>query len=549
MNLLNKFIDRENFDNYEDFSKNFKIKIPDNFNFGYDVVDEYAKCAPDKKAVVWCNDKGEEKIITFGMLKELTDKTCNIFKKYDLKRGDFIMTMLNRRYEYWIIAVAAHKYGAVIIPATFLLTAKDIAYRTDNAKVKMLFCSNEDDIIKHVNEAKSICKTVEKYFTTTQREGYINFHEELEKASSNYIPKGKSKNDDPMLVYFTSGTTGYPKMVAHKYTYPIGFIVNAKFWQCVEDDGLHFTMAETGWAKCSWGKIYGQWIAGSAIFAYDYFGRFTPTDVLPLIEKYNITTFCAPPTIYRFLIKEDLSNYSFKSIKHCSTAGEPLNAEVSKEFKKFTGLDIYEGFGQSESTVLLGTYSFVEIHQGSMGKPSPIYDLFICDDNENSVSPGVVGEIVVRLRENQLGLFYAYYNDPERTYNTFKTGIYHTGDLAYRDAENYYWFVGRKDDIIKSSGYRIGPFEVESALHEHPAVLECAITAVPDAIRGQIVKATIVLAKGYSPSEELVKELQNHVKKATAPYKYPRIVEFVKELPKTISGKIKRVDIRKKDEK
>lgn len=547
MNLLDRYLTHIDAKDYDDFSKHTDIRVPDNFNFGYDVVDEYARLTPDKRALVWCNDKGEERFFTFADIKRLSDKACNLLLSYGLKKGDFIMTMLNRRYEYWIIAVACHKLGIVIVPATFLLTAKDIAYRCNNADVKLLFVTNETEVLRHVKEAIPLCNELKAVFTTGEREGFINLDKAIDDADDNFIKPWDTNNDDMLLVYFTSGTTGNPKMVAHKALYPLGHIITAKYWQSVIDDGLHLTMAETGWAKCSWGRIYGQWLAGTAIFVYDYFGKFTPTDILPLLSKYGVTTFCAPPTIYRFIIKEDITKYDFTTLKHCSTAGEPLNPEVSKQFTLATGLRIYEGFGQTESTVLLGTYNFCNIREGSMGKPSPIYDIFLADKDEQPVPDGETGEIVVKMRENQVGLLYCYHKDSERTEKTLGNGIYHTGDLAYKDSDGYYWFVGRKDDIIKSSGYRIGPFEVESALHEHPAVLECAITGVPDPLRGQIVKATIVLTKGYSPSDELIKELQNHVKKATAPYKYPRIIEFVAELPKTISGKIMRKDIRKND--
>lgn len=544
MNLLDKYLTNIDCSNYKDFNANTKIRVPENFNFGYDVVDEYARLSPNKHAVVWCNDIGDERIITFGEMKVLSDKLCNILLSHGLKKGDFIMTMLSRRYEYWIIATACHKLGIVIVPATFLLTAKDIAYRCNNADVKLLFITNENEVVKHVKEAIPACEKLSAVYTTTERDGFLNLDKAIEDASADFTPPWRTNNDDMFLVYFTSGTTGNPKMVAHKCLYPLGHIITAKYWQDVVDEGLHFTMAETGWAKCSWGKIYGQWIAGSAIFAYDYFGRFTPTDILPLLSRYKITTFCAPPTIYRFIIKEDLSSYDFSSLKHCSTAGEPLNAEVGKQFKEITGLSIYEGFGQTESTVMLGTFKFCEIKDGSMGKPSPIYDVVLLDKEDAEVAQGEIGEISVKVRPDQVGLLYRYHKDPERTKNIFAGGYYHTGDLAYMDSEGYYWFVGRADDIIKSSGYRIGPFEVESALHEHPAVLECAITGFPDPLRGQIVKATIVLTKGYAPSPELIKELQDHVKHTTAPYKYPRIVEFVDALPKTISGKIIRKDIK-----
>lgn len=547
MNLLDRFLNRTHFDDYDDFSRNIKVTVPDNFNFAYDVVDEYARLCPDKRALVWANDKGEEKILTFGELKTLSDKAVNILLKNKLKKGDFVMTMLNRRYEYWILAVACHKLGVVIVPATHLLTPKDIAYRCNQAKVKLLFITKETDVLEHVYYALPSCSTLQKVYCTEEAEGYFNLGRELEESPSALPDISRPALNDLMLVYFTSGTTGMPKMVAHNFAYPVGHIMTAAYWQTVADDGLHFTMAETGWAKCSWGKIYGQWIAGSAVFVYDFNGRFTPTDILPLISKYKITTFCAPPTIYRFLVKEDLSKFDFSSLTHCSTAGEALNAEIYNQFKEATGLSIYEGFGQTESTVILATFKYLNPVSGSLGKPSPIYRVEIIDDDENPLGPMQEGEIAILKYPDQFGLVCSYYGDEERTRSLIEDKYYHTGDLAYKDNDGWFWFVGRKDDIIKSSGYRIGPFEVESALHEHPSVLECAITAAPDPLRGQVVKATIVLAPGYTPSDALIKELQDHVKKATAPYKYPRIIEFVKELPKTVSGKIRRVEIRQND--
>ncbi|MDR1939577.1 MAG: AMP-binding protein [Clostridiales bacterium] len=543
--MLADFLNRTDFKDYDDFYDNLKITVKEGFNFGYDVIDKYAALAPDKTALVWRNDKGDERIFTFKDISELSDKAAHVMQKYGIKKGDFIMTMLNRRYEYWIIAVAAHKVGAVIIPATCMLTPKDITYRCNSADVKMIFAVAEDDILSHLSEAAPRCNTLERILTTGESR-FINLETELEQATTDYL-KIKNKNDDMMLVYFTSGTTGFPKMVAHNYTYPLGHIINAKYWHNVIDDGLHFTMAETGWAKFSWGKIYGQWIAGTAIFGYDYYGRFTPTDILPLLSKYKVTTFCAPPTIYRFLVKEDLSGHDLSSVKHCSTAGEPLNAEIFNQFARITGLEIREGFGQSESAIIAGTFCYLKPKQGSMGRPSPVYRVDLIDDLGCVVPQGAIGEIAVLNKHGNYSLLMGYHKDEARTANALSGKYYGTGDLAYADDEGYLWFVGRKDDIIKSSGYRIGPFEVESALHEHPSVLECAITAVPDALRGQIVKATIVLAKGYPPSDELKKQLQEHVKKATAPYKYPRIIEFVDELPKTVSGKVMRKDIRKKD--
>lgn len=547
MNLLDRFLNRIEYSSYEDFKNNLELTAPVNFNFSLDVVDEYAKICPDKRALVWCNDLGEERIFTFSDMKYFSDKTATILLRHGIKRGDFVMTMLNRRYEYYFFVLACMKIGAIIVPATYMLTPKDISYRVNSAKIKLLVSINEDEVITHIREAIPNCETAPILLTIGGRGGFINFSNELKDLESDFTPL-RSENCETMLVYFTSGTTGFPKMVAHNYNYPLGFIINAKFWQGVKDDGLHLTMAETGWAKFSWGQLYGQWISGTAIFCYDYFGKFTPTDILPLIEKYRITTFCVPPTIYRFLIKEDLRKFNLSSLKRCTTAGEPLNPEIFKQFYDSTGLEICEGFGQTETSVLAATFDkMLTPKLGSMGKASPIYDLVIIDDDFNELYDNEIGELCVRLRENQIGLTKGYYNDEVRTENVYKGGYFHTGDQAYRDKDGFFWFVGRKDDIIKSSGYRIGPFEVESALHEHPSVLECAITAVPDPMRGQIVKATIVLTKGYTASDELKRTLQDHVKHATAPYKYPRIIEFVDELPKTISGKIQRNVIRNKD--
>ena len=548
MNLVSRYLERTEFKDYEDYHANLRYKPVEKFNFAYDVVDEYARLCPDKKAIVWCNNHGEERIITFGELSSLSNRLANMLRAKGLKKGDFVMTMLNRRYEYYLVNVACCKLGVVIIPATYLLTVKDIAYRCNNADVKALFAINEDEVIDYINEAEPKCSTLEYKFTIGEREGYIDLDTEMMKYSDvlELSDEERPALHDTMMVYFTSGTTGQPKMVMHDFKYPLGHIMTAYYWQAVVDDGIHFTMAESGWAKFSWGKIYGQWIAGSAVFCYDYYGRFTPTDILPLLAKYKITTFCAPPTIYRFLIRENLDDYDFSSLVSCTTAGEALNAEVFRMFKEHTGLEIREGFGQTESAVILANFRYSKGIPGSCGKPDPIYDLILVDDNDEIVTtPDTEGEVVIRLKKDQIGLLVGYYKDPERTENALGTGYYHTGDLAVFDKDGTYWFVGRKDDIIKSSGYRIGPFEVESALMEHPAVLECAITGAPDPIRGQVVKATIILNKGYTPSPELTKDIQNHVKHATAPYKYPRIVEYVTELPKTISGKIKRKDIRR----
>lgn len=543
MNLVNRFLERTEYADYEDFRKNGKLKVPEKFNFAYDVIDEYARLAPEKKAILWCNDKGEEKTITFKELSVMANQAANVLKSRGLKKGDIVMTMLNRRWEYWVTVIACHKAGIVIIPATFLLTPKDIEYRIKGAGAKCLIATNEETVLENIDKTKPDLPSDIIYFTTGKRDGYADYTSEMENASTEW-ERVETSLDDESMVYFTSGTTGYPKMVAHNFLYPLGFIYNAVFWHKVKDDGLHFTASESGWAKCSWGKLYGQWIAGACLFIYDYLHKFKPTDLLERIEKYGIDTFCAPPTIYRYLIKEDLSKYNLSSLTHCSTAGEALNPEVFRQFYAATGQKIYEGYGQTETSIILGTFSMMDIKEGSMGKPSPLYDLHLVDENMNDVQPGVVGEIVIKIQKPQCSLVYKYHNSPELTKERLGDGYHHTGDLAYYDEDGYFWFIGRTDDVIKSSGYRIGPFEVESALMEHPAVLECAITGVPDEQRGQIIKATIVLAKGYEPSEELVKELQNHVKRTTAPYKYPRLVEFVAELPKTISGKIKRADIR-----
>lgn len=549
--MLEKFLSKVDFDSYEDFIDNFKINVPDNFNFAYDVVDEIAAKTPDKIAIVWCDENGNEATFTFGQLKEYSNKAANFFKRVGVKKGDPVMLILKRRYEFWFAVLALHKIGAVAIPATHLLTAKDIIYRNNAADIKMIFSIAEDEVIKHIEDSLEKSPTVKvKALINSEKDGWYNFNSEIEKESSQFErPTGENAptNESMMLLYFTSGTTGMPKMVAHDFTYPLGHINTAKYWQNVIDHGLHLTVADTGWAKAVWGKIYGQWLSGCAVFVYDY-EKFVPHELLDVICKYGVTSFCAPPTIYRFFIKEDLTKYDFSKLKHCAVAGEPLNPEVYNQFYKATGLKLMEGYGQTELTVTLGTFPWMEPKPGSMGKPAPGYDIDLLDENGISCEVGEEGQIVIRTNKRKpAGMFIGYYRDQELTNKVWHDGIYYTGDMAWRDEDGYYWFVGRADDVIKSSGYRIGPFEVESALLEHPAVLECAITAVPDPIRGQVVKATVVLTKNYTPGDDLVKELQNHVKTVTAPYKYPRIIEFVKELPKTISGKIRRVEIRDKD--
>ena len=549
--MLDKFLTKTEFESYEDFVKNFQINIPDNFNFAYDVVDKIAAETPGKTAMVWCDDKGEEAIYTFGQMKFYSDKAANFFRKIGIGKGDKVMLILKRRYEFWFCTLALNKLGAITIPATHLLTTKDIIYRNNAADVKMIVCVNEPEVIKHIEESESKSPTLKhKAVLGENIEGWINFTEEMKNYNEDFIrPDGEeaAKGEDIMLLYFTSGTTGMPKMVAHDFLYPLGHILTAAYWQNVQDNGLHFTVADTGWAKSAWGKIYGQWLSGSAVMTFD-FDKFIPARLMEVIEKYKVTTFCAPPTIYRFLIKEDLSKYNLKNLKYCVVAGEPLNPEVYKQFLDATGIKLMEGYGQTECTVALATYPWLNPKPGSMGKPSPGYEIDILDFDGNSCEVGEIGQIAIYTsKKKPAGMFNGYYRDEALTAKVWCDGIYYTGDTAWRDEDGYYWFVGRTDDIIKSSGYRIGPFEVESALMEHPAVLECAITAVPDEERGQIVKATVVVSKNYHPSDELARELQEHVKKVTAPYKYPRIVEFVTELPKTISGKIRRVEIREQD--
>jgi acetyl-CoA synthetase len=551
--LLDKFLSKTDFNSYEEFVNDFKINIPDNFNFAYDVVDEIALKTPNKIAMVWCDDKGAEAVFTFAQMKYYSDKTANFFKSNGIGKGDPVMLILKRRFEFWFCTVALNKIGAVTIPATHLLTTKDIVYRNNAADIKMIISVPEAEVIQHIEEAQEKSPSLKlKAIIGEDREGWLNFTKEIDKSSDNFVkPIGAeaTQKDDSMLLYFTSGTTGMPKMVNHTFTYPLGHILTARFWQNVMDNGLHFTVADTGWAKSAWGKIYGQWLSGSAVMTYDY-DKFVPKNLMDVIEKYKVTTFCAPPTIYRFLIKEDLSKYNLSHLKYCVVAGEPLNPEVYKQFLDITGIRLMEGYGQTECTVAVATYPWMEPKPGSMGKPSPGYAIDLVDEYGKPCEVGDEGQIVIYTKKSKpVGMFNGYYRDDQLTAKVWHDDTYYTGDMAWRDEDGYYWFVGRADDVIKSSGYRIGPFEVESALMEHPAVMECAITAVPDPDRGQIVKATIILTKNYSPSDELAKELQEHVKAVTAPYKYPRIVEFVAELPKTISGKIRRVQIRDEDKK
>jgi len=551
MMIINKYLKQTEFGSYGEFCSGFEIDTPENFNFAWDVVDEIARVEPEKTAMVWCDDKGNEAVFTFAQMKYYSDKAAGFFRSAGICKGDPVMLILKRHYAFWFCTLALNRIGAITIPATHLLSAKDIIYRNNAAGIKMIVCVPDPLVMQHIEESETLSPTLKlKAVIDRDSRGWLNFTRGMEESPEEFPKPAADEapgNNDIMLLYFTSGTTGMPKMVTHDFTYPLGHIVTAKYWQNVQENGLHFTIADTGWAKSAWGKIYGQWLAGSAVMTYDY-DKFVPRDILKVIEKYKVTTFCAPPTIYRFLIKEDFDGIDLGSLKYCVVAGEPLNPEVFRIFLEKTGIPLMEGYGQTECTVAIATYPWMDPKPGSMGKPTPGYDIDIVDESGNSCEVGYEGEIVIYTgKKKPSGMFRGYYRDAELTRNVWSDGVYRTGDMAWRDEDGYYWFVGRADDVIKSSGYRIGPFEVESALIEHPAVLECAVTAVPDPDRGQIVKATVVLAGNYEPGEELAKILQDHVKRVTAPYKYPRIVEFVAELPKTISGKIRRVQIRENE--
>jgi acetyl-CoA synthetase len=551
--MVEKFIKQQVFKNQEDFNANFKINVPENFNFAYDIADEWANIQPDKKALCWVNDKNEHIDFTFKEIKEKSDAAASYFQSIGIGKGDMVMLVLKRRYWYWFAILGLHKIGAIAIPATHLLTKKDIVYRCNAADIKGIICVGENLVNTQVNEALPECPTLKHLISIGPEipEGWSDFRKEIENAKPFVKPEKPISSEDVMLLYFTSGTTGEPKMVIHNYAYPLGHIITSGYWQNLKESDLHLTVADTGWAKAAWGKLYGQWIMGACIFVYDH-EKFSAANFLRVMQDYKITSFCAPPTVYRFLILEDISKYDLSSLKYCEVAGEPLNPYVFETFYKATGLKMMEGFGQTEMTASIANYPWMEPKPGSMGMPSPAYDMDLITTDGRSAEDGEQGEIVFYTdRIKPVGLFMGYYHDPELTKSVYFDNVYHTGDIAWRDEDGYYWFVGRNDDVIKSSGYRIGPFEVESALMTHPAVVECAITGVPDEVRGQVVKATIILSDDYKSkaSPELVKEIQDYVKKITAPYKYPRIIEFVEELPKTISGKIRRVQIREEEEK
>jgi acetyl-CoA synthetase len=563
--ILSRYCPRIEFDSYEDFYANYRCNTPEGFNFAFDVVDEWARLDPDKLALLWTDDSGEMRSYSFADMKRLSDKGANMLLAQGIGKGDVVMLILKQRPEAWIMMTALMKIGAICIPASYQLTPKDLVYRCNIAGVKFLISVADKELVDSIRVALPGCGTVKKVALAGKGAvpGFLDLLAEIERAPGAFTRPGEgTRIRDPMLVYFSSGTTGMPKMVLHDYSLPLGHIVTAKYWQCVQDSKVHLTQTDSGWAKFAWGKIYGQWICGAAVGVYDT-EKFSPQGILSALQRLRPVSFCAPATIFRFLIKEDLSGWDFSFIEHASVAGEPLSPEVFYRIKEMTGLEIREGFGQSETSVMAAAFKWLPVKPGSMGKPAPLFGLNLLDGEEKPCDDGIVGNISITAageppslagggqggigKERVPGLFAGYWKDDEITRAAWYNGVYHTGDMAWHDGDGYYWFVGRNDDVIKCSGYRIGPFEVESALMEHPSVLECAVTAAPDPVRGQVVKATIVLARGWAASEELVKELQNHVKRVTAPYKYPRIVEFAAELPKTISGKIQRNVIRSKD--
>ena len=590
--MVERFLRQTSFTSVEDYNKNLEFIIPEHFNFAYDVMDAWAEEKPDGLALLWTNDEGKEIRTTFAQLKKETDQAASYLQSLGIGKGDPVMLILKRRYEWWIVMLALHKLSAVVIPATHMLTKHDIVYRNTRASVKAIICVDDDYVTKQVEAAMPESPSVEVLVTVeaggsrwqydvqdqekndthdeskgniqessqsdTQgqgpvclKKGWHSWQQEWLNAPEFIRPTVKNENSDTMLMYFTSGTSGEPKMVAHDFLYAMGHLTTGVLWHNLHEGSLHLTVADTGWGKAVWGKFYGQWFAGATVFVFDH-EKFNADTLLRQMEKYKVTSFCAPPTIYRFMIREDLSRYDLSSLEYCTTAGEALNPAVFDKFYEKTGIRMMEGFGQTETTMTLGTMPWMTPKPGSMGMPNAQYDIDLVRPDGSPCEDGEKGEIVVRVGDKKpIGLFKEYYRDEELTREAWHDGIYHTGDVAWRDEDGYYWFEGRIDDVIKSSGYRIGPFEVESALMTHPAVVECAITGVPDDIRGMVVKATIVLGKEWKDKADdaLVKELQQHVKRETAPYKYPRIIEFVDELPKTISGKIRRVEIRKKDAK
>jgi acetyl-CoA synthetase len=549
--MVERFLRQTKFSSYEDFMQNFKVEVPENFNFGYDVVDEWARIAPQKEAILWTNDQGGILHVNYAQYKEKSDQVAAYLRSLGIDKGDRVMLILKRRIEWWYCMVALCKIGAIVIPATHLLTGYDVAYRCNSAGIRAIIACGDSLVMKHINDAMPTSPSLQYRISIGPEyaEGWLNFWKGVNAAPKFERPEYVNKNSDSMLMYFTSGTVGEPKMVVHDFTYPLGHIITG-IWHNLDETSLHLTLADTGWGKAVWGKFYAQMIFGATIFVYDFDGKFEADKLLQVIQDYKITSFCAPPTVFRFMIREDLSKYDLSHLRYCTIAGEALNPTVYQQWEQLTGIQLREGYGQTETTLSIATYPWVTPRPGSMGVEGPQYKVDVLNDRGESCKPGENGQLVIRTDKGKpLGLFKEYFHNPVITELAHRNGIYYTGDVVNRDEDGYFWFVGRADDVIKSSGYRIGPFEVESACMTHPAVMECAITGVPDPVRGQVVKATIVLAPSYrdKAGDALAKEIQNHVKRVTAPYKYPRVIEFVDELPKTISGKVRHVEIRQKD--
>ena len=524
--------------------KKLTLNYPDNFNFGYDVVDEYAAVSPDKRAMVWCNVENEEHIFTFLDVKRYSNKMANVFREYGIGRGDRVMLVLKRHYEYWFAAVAIHKLGAVMIPATHMLTVDDFVYRINASEVKAIVCTAQDGVPSTIKQALGKSeKNPVLWCVQKDVEGFFNLTSQMETAGDAF-DRVETSAADPMMLYFTSGTTGYPKGVIHDFTYPLAHIVTAKYWQQAQDDGLHFTVAETGWAKASWGKIYGQWLIGSAVMIYD-FDNFDPKQLVTVINRYGVTSFCAPPTVYRYLVRKGIE--SMPTLKHASTAGEMLAPEVFRKFTQETGIPLCEGYGQTETTLLMANFKGRQPKEGAMGTVSPFYNIELRDKDGKQVPDGQIGEVVIipPASGKQAGVFTGYLDNEEQYKYVWRDGVYHTGDAAYRDSDGLYWFHGRFDDIIKTGGFRVGPYEIENVLMEHPAVVECSVIGVPDKLRGQAIKAVIVPGHGYEPTRELELAIKEFCNRRLAEYKWVRLVEFVSAMPKTISGKIKKTELRK----
>jgi len=539
------------YDTFDDYQQDFSVDVPPNYNFAFDFLDTTAAADPSRPAMVHVDADGNRRDLDMAYFSKQSARMANAFLSSGIARGDKVMLVLQRRVEFWVAVLGLVKIGAVPVPSPHLLTAHDVEFRVNKAGISA--CVVEEDFVERVDAVRHACPCLKHFVhvgSGSAAPGWQAFEEMGAQASDSFPrPKDAAGGSDVMFIFFSSGTTGMPKMVVHNHNYPLGHITTGVYWHALKPGDLHLTVADTGWAKSMWGKFFGQWMAGACVFTWDYRGKFLPAELLRVISEHKVTTFCAPPTIYRFLIREDVASYDLSALRHCTTAGELLNESVFKAWKEITGLTIFEGYGQTETTLQIGAFPNMAIKPGSIGKPCPGWDIVLLDAKGHVCPPGEEGEICIRLGSGTtLGLFDGYLYEPEKTSSVLFGGYYHTGDKAWRDEDGYYWFLGRNDDLIKSSGYRIGPFEVESALISHPAVIEAAVTGVPDPDRGQVVKATVVLGAGFQQSPELVKELQDHVKKVTAPYKYPRIIEFLPELPKTISGKIKRAEIRAKDE-